>query len=149
MFPQGHTLANPMKKNNAFLRVAPLQNLQKPSLFQWRPLAKPLNKCCFFRGCRLAVPMKTSTFARVLPLKNSIQTCVFAGIPFCRTSGNLCLLSQGAPPWEGASAIGVGISVPLALDAIGVETATIGVETGIPTPKEAGVEIGVGICHWR
>ena len=54
-----------------------------------------------------------------------------------------------APPCEGVSAIGGGISVPLALDAIGVETATVGVETGISMPKEAGVEIGVGICHWR
>ena len=43
--------------------------------------------------------------------------------------------------------IGVGILVPLALDTIGVETATSGVETGIPMPKEAGVEIGVGICY--
>ena len=52
-------------------------------------------------------------------------------------------------PWESISAIGVGIFVPLALDAIGVEAATIGVETGIPMPKKAGVEIGVGMCHWR
>ena len=73
---------------------------------------------------------------------------MFAGTPLCKGWGNLCLFSQGHP-WEGVSAIGVGISVPLALDAIGVETATIGVETGIPMPKEAGVEIGVGICHWR
>ena len=46
-------------------------------------------------------------------------------------------------------AIGVGSCMPLALDAIGVETVAIGVETGIPIPKEAGVDIGVGICYRR
>ena len=53
------------------------------------------------------------------------------------------------PPSESISAIGVGIFVPSALEAIGVEAATVGVETGIPMPKEASVEIGVEICHWR
>ena len=46
-------------------------------------------------------------------------------------------------------AIGVGIFVPLALETFGVETTAIGVETEIPMPKEAGVEIGVGICYRR
>ena len=46
-------------------------------------------------------------------------------------------------------AIGIGSCMPLALDAIGVETVAIGVETGIPMPNEVGVEIGVGIGYWR
>ena len=46
-------------------------------------------------------------------------------------------------------AVGVGIFVPSALDAFSVETATIGVETGIPMPKEARIEIGVGNSYWR
>ena len=70
------------------------------------------------------------------------------GYPIAKPRETFVCFPNGTP-WEGVSAIGVGISVPLALDAIGVETATIGVETGIPMPKEAGVEIGVGICHWR
>ena len=67
-----------------------------------------------------------------------------------KTDSNLCLEPlQNVQTLGNISAIGVGIFVPSALDAIGVETATIGVETCIPMPKEAGVEIGVGICYWR
>ena len=68
--------------------------------------------------------------------------------PFAKPREILVCFPNGTP-WEGVSAIGVGISVPLALDAIGAETATIGVETGIPMPREAGVEIGVGFCYRR
>ena len=48
-------------------------------------------------------------------------------------SMRIYVFSKGVPfqghPQENISAIGVGICVPSALDAIGVEPATIGVET--------------------